>query len=171
MLTTLPWHQQTLQLFECYKANYSQINFSPNVTCERKIRLFVKYLLIWRKSSSYLHNRNPYTGKTAFLIHWDRVTHIFASKLANIGSDNGLSPGRRLAIIRTSAEMLLNGPLGTNLSEISIKFYYIFIYENAFENVVWKMAAILSRPQCVDEWFPGDLLHIIFIFPSCNASA
>ena len=26
---------------------------------------------------------------------------------------------------------------------------YIFIQENACENVVWKMAAILSRPQCV----------------------
>ena len=25
----------------------------------------------------------------------------------------------------------------------------IFIHENAFENVVWKIAAILSRPQCV----------------------
>ena len=25
----------------------------------------------------------------------------------------------------------------------------IFIPENAFENVVWKMAAIVSRPQCV----------------------
>ena len=25
----------------------------------------------------------------------------------------------------------------------------IFIKENVFENVVWKMAAILSRPQCV----------------------
>ena len=27
---------------------------------------------------------------------------------------------------------------------------YIFIQENAFENVVWKMAAILSQPQCVN---------------------
>ena len=26
---------------------------------------------------------------------------------------------------------------------------YIFIKENAFENVVWKMAAMLSRPQWV----------------------
>ena len=26
---------------------------------------------------------------------------------------------------------------------------YIFIQENACENVVWKMAVILSRPQCV----------------------
>ena len=27
---------------------------------------------------------------------------------------------------------------------------YIFIQENAFENVVGKMAAMLSRPQCVN---------------------
>ena len=27
---------------------------------------------------------------------------------------------------------------------------YIFIQENAFENVVWWMPAILSRPQCVN---------------------
>ena len=27
----------------------------------------------------------------------------------------------------------------------------IFIQENVFESVVWKMAAILSRPQCVKE--------------------
>ena len=27
---------------------------------------------------------------------------------------------------------------------------YIFIQENAFGNVVWKMAAILFRPQCVN---------------------
>ena len=26
---------------------------------------------------------------------------------------------------------------------------YIFIQENAFENVIWKMAAILVQPQCV----------------------
>ena len=26
---------------------------------------------------------------------------------------------------------------------------YIFIQENSFENVVWKMASILSRPQRV----------------------
>ena len=27
----------------------------------------------------------------------------------------------------------------------------IFIQENAFEYVIWKMAAILSRPQCVNQ--------------------
>ena len=30
------------------------------------------------------------------------------------------------------------------------QFLYIFIQENAFENVVCEIAAILSRPQCVN---------------------
>ena len=77
------------------------------------------------------------------LSHWSRVTHICVNKLTIIGPDNGLSPGRRQAIIWTNAGILLIGPLGTNFSEILI------IQENAFQNVVWKMAAILSRPQCV----------------------
>ena len=37
---------------------------------------------------------------------------------AVIGSDNGLSPGRRPAIIRANAGILLIGPLGTNFNEI-----------------------------------------------------
>ena len=31
---------------------------------------------------------------------------------------------------------------------------YIFIQENAFENVICEMASILSQPQCVKVWFP-----------------
>ena len=46
--------------------------------------------------------------------------HIYVSKLTNIGSDNGLSPGRRQAIISTKAGILLIGPLGTNFVEILI---------------------------------------------------
>ena len=52
------------------------------------------------------------------LTHWGRVTHICASKLTIIGSDNSLSPGRRQAIIWTNAGIMLIGPLGTNFSEI-----------------------------------------------------
>ena len=48
------------------------------------------------------------------------MTHICVSKLIIIGSDNGLSPGRRQAIIWTNTGILLNGPLGTNFSEILI---------------------------------------------------
>ena len=52
------------------------------------------------------------------LTHWGRVTHICVGKQTIIGSDNGLSPGRRQAIIWTNAGILLIGPLGTNFSEI-----------------------------------------------------
>ena len=54
------------------------------------------------------------------LTHWGRVTHICVSELPIIGSDNGLSPGRRQTIIWTNAGILLIGPLGTNFSEILI---------------------------------------------------
>ena len=42
---------------------------------------------------------------------------IYVGKLTIIDSDNGLSPGRRLAIIWTNAGILLIGPLVTNFSE------------------------------------------------------
>ena len=54
------------------------------------------------------------------LTHWGRVTHMCVSRLAIIGSDNGLSPVRRQAIIWTNAGILLIGPLGANFSEILI---------------------------------------------------
>ena len=57
---------------------------------------------------------------TLWLTHWGRVTHICVGKLSIIGSDNGLSPGRRQAIIWTNAGISLIGPLGTNFCEILI---------------------------------------------------
>ena len=56
------------------------------------------------------------------LTHWGLVTHICVTKLTIIGSDNGLSPGRRQAIIWTNAGILLIWPLETNFSEILIEF-------------------------------------------------
>ena len=44
--------------------------------------------------------------------------HIHVSKLTIIGSDNGLSPDRRQAIILTNTGLLLIGPLGTYFNEI-----------------------------------------------------
>ena len=57
------------------------------------------------------------------ITHWGRVTHICVKDLTTIGSDNGLSPGRRQAIIWTNAWILLIGPLGTIFSEILIEFH------------------------------------------------
>ena len=59
------------------------------------------------------------------LTHWGRVTHICVSDLITIGSDNGLSPGRRQAIIWPNARMLLIGPLGIYFSEILIEIHTI----------------------------------------------
>ena len=67
------------------------------------------------------------------LTHWGRTTHICVSKLTIIGSDNGLSPDRRQAIICANAGILLIGPLGTNFSEILIE-----ILTFSLKKCVWK---------------------------------
>ena len=46
------------------------------------------------------------------------MTHICVNKLTVMGSGNGLSPGRRQAIIWTSAGKVFIGPFGTNFSQI-----------------------------------------------------
>ena len=55
------------------------------------------------------------------LTHWGRVTRILVSDLTTIGLDNGLSPGRRQAIIWTNAGILLIGSLAIHFSEILIE--------------------------------------------------
>ena len=63
------------------------------------------------------------------------MTHICVSKLTVIGSDNGLSPGRRHAIIWTNATILLIRALETKFSEILSENSYAFIQEEALVNV------------------------------------
>ena len=81
------------------------------------------------------------TEKRIFITHWGRVMHICISKLTIIGSDNGLSPGRRQAIIRTNAGILLIGPLGTNFSEILIG-----IQTFSFKKIHLKMSSAKWHP-------------------------
>ena len=104
------------------------------------------------------------------LTHWGRVTHICVNKLTTIGSDNGLSPGRRQAIIWTNVGILLIRTLGTNFSEISSEIHAFSFKKNAFENVVCEMASILSRPQSfkVRAWMSN---YIPYISPCPHISA
>ena len=90
------------------------------------------------------------------------MTHICVGKLTIIGSDNGLSPGRRQAIIWTNSGILLIGPLGTNFRNFN-RNSNIFIQENALENVVCEMSSILSRSQCVN-WHPDGCIIGKFYF-------
>ena len=79
------------------------------------------------------------------LAHWGRATHICIGKLTIIGSDNGLSPGRRQAIIWTNAGILLTGTLGTNFSEILIG-----IQTFSFRKMHLKILSAKWRPFCLD---------------------
>ena len=78
------------------------------------------------------------------LSHWGRVTHICVSELPIIGSDNGLSPGRRQAIIWTNAGILLIDPFGTNFNEILIE-----IQTFSFRKMHLKMSSAKWRPFCL----------------------
>ena len=53
------------------------------------------------------------------------INSLRPSKLTIIGSDNGLSPGRRQAIIWTNAGILLIRTLRTNFSELLIEIIAI----------------------------------------------
>ena len=75
------------------------------------------------------------------LTHWGRVKHIRVSKLTTIGSDNGLSPGRRQAIIWSNAGILLNW---TNFREILSE-----IDTFSFKQMRLKMSSGKWRPYCL----------------------
>ena len=66
---------------------------------------------------------------------------------AIIGSDNGVSPVRRQALIWTNARMLLIGPLGTDFTEILIEIYTFSLKKMSLKMPSVKMAAILSRKE------------------------
>ena len=69
---------------------------------------------------------------------------ICISKLTITGSDNGLSPGRRQAIIWTNAGILLIGPLGTNFSQVLIE-----IHKFSFKKMRLKVSSVKWRPCCL----------------------
>ena len=78
------------------------------------------------------------------LTHWGRVTHTCVGNLTITGSDNGLSPGRRRAIIWTNAGILLIGTLGTNFSEILSE-----IHTFSFKKMHFKMSSGKWWPFCL----------------------
>ena len=87
-------------------------NLLVNVTYSK----YLTYPLYYNLTHPLLATQKSYP--LYYLTHWGRLTHICVSKLAIIGSDNGLSPGRRQAIIWTNAGVLLIQTLGINFSEI-----------------------------------------------------
>ena len=70
--------------------------------------------------------------------------HICVNRLTITGSDNGLSPGWRQAIIWTNAGILSIGPLGTNFSENLIE-----ILTFSFRKMRLKVSSAKWRPFCL----------------------
>ena len=94
----------------------------------------------------------------SFLFKSLRTSDAYSvSKLTIIGSENGLSPERRQAIIWTNAGILLTGPLGTNFREILMEIY-IF----SFKKMHFKISSGKWRPSCLSL---NVLSTILFIHP------
>ena len=136
-------HQYPLRLFSAMRlARRSRL---PPVRCwlrtEPACPYSTGYVLDKLTLVAQSRNRNV---SLRLLTHWGRVTHICVGNLTIIGSDKGLSPSRRQAIIWTNAGILLIGPLGTNLSEILIEMQ-IF----SFKNMHLKMSSGKRCPFCL----------------------
>ena len=72
------------------------------------------------------------------------MRHSCVCNLTTIGSDNGLSPGRRQVIIWTNAGILLIAPLGTNCIEILIEIL-IFLSKKMrlkVSSAKWKLCCL-----------------------------
>ena len=78
---------------------------------------------------------------------WWRISE--SANWVSTGSDNGLMPVQRQAIIWTNADLLSIGPLGTKFSDILIKIQNFSLMKMCLKNGVCEMVAILSRSECV----------------------
>ena len=127
--------------------------------CCHKIRNFILSDIVDCNNCAYCSEFNVlfYCGLT----HWGRVTHICVVKLTIIGSDNGLSPGRRQAIIWTNVGILLIGPLGKNFDEILIG-----IQTFSFKKTHLKMSSAKWRPFCLglNVLISVGFIHIVHVF-------
>ena len=93
------------------------------------------------------------------LTHWGRVTLICVGKQTIIGSDNGLSPSRRQAIIWTNARILLIQTPGTNFSEILSE-----IPTFSFKKTHMKTSSAKRWPFCL------GLNVLTHLYPNSNGS-
>ena len=94
----------------------------------------------WNKSSFIV--KNVKETQVYDLTLWGRVTHICVSKLSILGSDKSHYLKQCWIMINWTLRNKLQWHFNTNSN--------IFIKENPFQKVVWKITSILSRPQCIN---------------------
>ena len=142
------------------------------------ISLTRPYNLLYNQSSCViLYSMLCHPKFSICLTHWGRVMYICVSELTIIGLDNGLSPGRRQAIIWTNAGILLIWTLWTNFSEIFIEFHTI-----SFKKMLLKRSSAKWRPFCLrvnvliilvthtwDKQFSSSILPALMDFTTITA--
>ena len=124
---------------------------------------------LWKTTSSCLDfcdwTLDPFDSQVFLfgrLTHSGQVAHICIGKLIIIGSDNGLSPDLRQAIIWTNARLLSIEPLGTYFNENLIK-----IQQFSLKKMHVKMSSVKWRPSCLSL----NVLIGIFQLNVCSITA
>ena len=132
-------------LLLCYKSAYPEISQLREMSWHLIAICILNFFRNLYISFSFKMNIKSCTRTCTFwlqwLTRWGRVTHICVGNLTIIGSDIGLSPGRRQAIIWTNAGILLIGPYGTNFSEFLIE-----ILTFSFSKMSLKVSSAKWRP-------------------------
>ena len=91
----------------------------------------------------------------------DQVMHICVRNLTTIGSDNGLAP------VMNQCWNIVNSNLRNNLRWNFNRNSYIFIHENAFENVICEMAAILCDLKNRQMTLKNNKVPLLCYFKLC----
>ena len=102
---------------------------------------------------------NLYLFPVVQLTHWGRVTHMYVDNLGHHWLRWWLVAWSAPSHYRNQGRNIANW---THRNKLQLNFNpnsYIFIQEDAFENVDRKIAAISSPPQCVNNY--SILVHIM----------
>ena len=149
IFASFTWIMLLIFLMLSYKYEWIEDLFTWNF--DKSLATFMGNIMVAKWGQASLHNQSNFVNISPWIsFHWGRVTHTCVSKIIIIGSDNGLSPGRRQAIIWTNTGIFLIGPIETNFNEILSEIIIFSFKKNTLQCVVCEMAAILSRPQCVN---------------------
>ena len=117
----------------------------------------VAVLYVARQSIRYMADRHFrtvgsfYHGTSAiwFLTHWGRLTQTSGSKLGHHWFTPWLVAYSAPSHYLNQWWKFVNSNLTNNIQWNHMRNSNIFVQENAFQNVVCEMAAMLSRPHCV----------------------
>ena len=125
---TIPSQVSYLRILQYLKETYTNTSLSIQILNDH----------IYRNRVEILHTDSMYPSLGP------SDTYICVGKLIIIGSDIGLSPRRRQAIIWTNTGILLIGPLRTAFSEILIG-----IQTFSLKKMPLKMSSVKWRPFCL----------------------